>query len=149
MKNRSKKISKIVSIAASDERRHGVAAGKSRLDLEAHRARLGELHAYRHDYCATSQTSRSINSAHWQDYQKFLQRLDQAVSSQRQIVRDSEQNLALHRQRWQEKRQRLDSLQKVLERYRDGEKVDADRQQQRALDDLPAPGNPFSDDLDS
>lgn len=145
MRKRSKKIGKVVSLATTDERRYGAAAGKSRRNLENEMARLGELHAYRHGYAQTSQSKSNINSAHWKDYQNFLRRLDQAVLSQQQIVRDSEQNLALHRQRWLAKRQRLESLRRVLDRYRDEEAAQADRQLQRILDDLPGAKNPYSD----
>lgn len=148
MRKRSKKIDKIVSLAASEERRYGAETGKSRRNLEEQTARLGELNAYRHSYSELSQSVSNVNSAHWKDYQNFMQRLDHAVKSQQQIVRDSEQNLDLHRRRWLAKRQRLESLQRVLESYRDQETLYAERQQQRALDDLPSPESLYQDDVD-
>lgn len=148
MKKRSNKISKIVSLASAEERRHGAATGKSRRSLEEQMARLGELNAYRHGYSELSQTLGNVSSAHWKDYQNFMRRLDQAVKSQQQIVRDSEQNLELHRRRWLAKRQRLESLQRVLDSYRDEETLHAERLQQRALDDLPAPEDLYPDEIE-
>ena len=148
MKKRSKKLSKIVALATSEERRFGAETGKSRRTLEEQKSRLGELNAYRHGYKDVSQSLSKMNSAHWKDYQDFLQRLDRALISQQQIVRDSEQNLEMHRRRWMAKRQRLESLQRVLDRYREEEFQHAERQQQRAQDDLPGPENPFSEDSD-
>ncbi|MDH3533252.1 MAG: flagellar export protein FliJ, partial [Gammaproteobacteria bacterium] len=117
MRKRSRKISKIVALARSEEQRAGAATGKSRRQLEEQLARLGELNAYRFSYAGRSKSLEKVNSAHWKDYQNFLQRLDQAVASQQQIVKDAEKNLELYRQRWLAKRQRLESLQKVLDRY--------------------------------
>lgn len=146
MKKRSKKLSKIVSLATAEERRQGAVTGKSRCVLEEQNARLGELNAYRQSYAGLSKSISNVNSAHWKDYQNFLGKLDQAINSQEQIVHDSEQNLEIHRRRWQAKRQRLESLQRVLDRYRDEELQHAERQQQRDQDDLPSPDKPYSGD---
>jgi len=146
MKKRSKKLSKIISLATSEERSQGAVTGKSRRILEEQNARLGELNAYRHSYAGLSKSISNVNSAHWKDYQNFLSKLDQAIDSQQQIVRDSEQNLEIHRRRWLAKRQRLESLQRVLDRYQDEELQYAERQQQRVQDDLPTPDKPYSDD---
>lgn len=149
MKKRSNKIGKIVSLASAEERRFGAATGKSRRELEEQMARLGELNAYRHDYATLSQSMNKVSSARWKDYQNFMQRLDQAVRSQQQIVRDSEQKLELHRRRWLEKRKRLESLQRVLESYRDVEAAHAERLEQRELDDLPTPEDLYPDESES
>lgn len=149
MRKRSKKLNKIVSLATSEERRQGAMTGKSRQVLEEQMTRLGELNAYRHSYADKSKSFSNVSSAHWKDYQNFLHKLDQAVVSQQQIVRDSEQNLEVHRRRWLAKRQRLESLQRVLDRYQDEEAQLADRQQQRAQDDLPTPDKPYSNDSES
>jgi len=148
MKKRSRKISKIVALAKSEEQRAGAATGKSRRHLEEQRGRLGELNAYRYSYADRSKSLANVSSAHWKDYQNFLQRLDQAIVSQQQVVKDSEKNLELHRQRWLAKRQRLESLQKVLDRYQDEEAQFEERRQQRAQDELPSPDRPYTQDSD-
>lgn len=149
MSKRSDKISKIVALAKSEEQRQGVLTGKSRRHLEEQLARLGELNAYRHSYAARSKLQANVSSAHWKDYQNFLQRLDSAVASQQKIVKDSELRLEVQRRRWLAKRQRLESLQKVLDRYRDEEGQHRDRQLQRALDDLPTPPRPYGEGSDA
>ncbi len=149
MKKRSGKIGKIVSLASAEERRCGAATGKSRRELDEQKARLGELNAYRHDYASLARSMNQVSSAQWKDYQNFMQRLDEAVRSQQQIVKDSEQQLELHRRRWLEKRKRLESLQRVLESYRDSEQLHDERLRQRELDDLPARDELYPDDTDS
>ena len=149
MRSRATKLAKILSLEAAEERRHGFATGKSQRQLEEQLAKLGELNAYRHNYAAQSQSTAEISSAHWKDYQSFLHRLDQAVKSQRQIVTDSEQNLEAHRRRWLAKRQRLDSLQRVLDRYQQEENQYLERQQQRIQDDMPRSDSPYEKPDDS
>ena len=146
MKKRSSKIEKLLALEAAEERRAGAATGKSLRSLEEQLAKLGELYAYRHGYADRTRGMTDVSSAHWKDYQSFLQRLDQAVASQQQVVHDSEQNVERHRRRWLARRQRLDSLQRVLERYQEEETRFMERQQQRVLDDLPSRGNPFDDE---
>jgi len=138
MKTRTRKISKVRSLAAAEERRFGAEAGRSQRHLDEQLGRLGELNAFRHNYARRSgSTGSGISSAHWKDYQDFLQRLDTAVKAQQQIVRDCEQNVATHRQRWMIKRQKLESLERVLEKYRAEDLAHADRLEQKALDELP------------
>ena len=146
MKKRSHKISKVLALEAAAEQRFGAATGRSRQRLQEQVARLGELNAYRQSYASRSRSLQDVNSAHWKDYQGFLQRLDQAVQSQQQLVRDSEQDLEIHRRRWLAKRQRLDSLQRVLDRYQVEEKQFEERREQRVQDDLPSFDNPYTED---
>ena len=146
VKKRSHKIRKVVTLASADEARAGAATGKSRQTLEEHLSRLGELNAYRQSYAELSKAMSDVDAAHWKDYQSFMSRLDEAVKSQQQIVRDSEVNLDTHRRRWAAKRQRLESLQRVLDSYRSAEFLHAERLEQRAIDDMPKPDAIFDDE---
>lgn len=146
MAKRSEILKKFIAIAAAEEQRTGKLVGQSRKQLDEHVGRLGELHAFRHEYCSKGLSTGSFDAAHYKDFQDFLARLDAAVRSQKQIVADSEQNVELHRQRWLEKRQRRESLERVRERYRQDEIKHEERLEQRALDDLP--GRPAAYDKD-
>jgi len=143
---RSRKIEKVVAIARAEERRTGSEAGASRQRLDDARQKLGELNAWRSDYVSRGDGIGSITSSHWKDYQGFLARLDAALSAQQQVVRDCEQQLDTLRRRWMVKRQRLDSLERVLQRYRDEERLDAERREQRQADDRAPSGPPFGED---
>lgn len=124
-------------------------AGRSRQHLDAQLDRLGELNAFRHNYANKNSTSTAVSSAHLKDYHDFLHRLDTAVKAQQQIVRDCEQNLEAHRKRWITKRQRLESLQRVLDRYQDEDNLHDARMEQKRLDDLPnSQSPPFGADDD-
>ncbi|MGI9235293.1 MAG: flagellar export protein FliJ [Woeseiaceae bacterium] len=146
MKAKSRKIGKVASVAAAEERRLGQLAGQARRRLEEQVDRLGELNAFRHNYAKKSASQSELRAAHWQDYQAFLSRLDSAVKAQQQIVREGERMLESHRQRWIEKRQKLESLERVLEKHQTEERVQEARREQKQLDDLPKGRSSFDGD---
>lgn len=137
MKKRTQKIDKVVSLAAAEERRVGEEAGVSRRRLGEQLTRLGELNAYRQNYRQKSAATSGMSAVHWQDYQNFLHRLDHAVQSQQQIINDCEQSFEAHRQRWMIKRQKLESLERVLDKYLAQDAAYAARLEQKRLDSLP------------
>lgn len=126
-----------MSLASSEERRFGEESGKSQRRLNEQLSRLGELHAYRRGYQGKSPGTSGMNAIHWQDYHNFLRRLDSAVQSQQQVVRECEQNAEAHRQRWMVKRQKLESLQRVLDKGRAEDAAYAARLEQKQLDNQP------------
>lgn len=137
MRRSSEKLGNVRTLARSEERKSGMAAGRLQQRLDEQLTRLGELNAFRHNYA--NRPVSNVSSAHWKDYQSFLSRLDRAVRSQQQIVRDCEKNLEAQRQRWMVKRQRLESLDRVLEKNRAREAAYQERLEQRQLDDLVRP----------
>lgn len=141
MIRRSSRIEKVMSIAGSEERRESMELGKAQRALDEEINRLAELKDYRRSYAERTLPNASVTALRWQDYQHFLNRLDRAVSAQQQLILDGERNIDAHRRRWMAKRQRLESLERVVERYRKSESVHDERILQRALDDLPAQGN--------
>ncbi len=145
MRQRSSRFQKIVKLAETDERRFAEATGASQRQLNDQVARLGELNAYRHDYASKAKTRGFTSAAQLKDYQDFLGRLDQAVLSQQQIIHDCELNLERHRRQWQVKRQRLESLDRVRERYLSEEIATEERQLQRVIDDRPSRPQRYED----
>ncbi len=91
--------------------------GESQKNLEDKIGRLEELNTYRQLYAAKGKLKTGLHALQWQDYQKFLKRLDQAVAVQEQVVCDGQTRREEHRQRWMVKRQRLESLSAVFGRY--------------------------------
>ena len=141
MKKRSKKLKKVVSLAATEERESGMAAGRSQKLLDEQLDRLGELNAFRESYARRE--FGKVSAMHLKDFQSFLSRLDNAVQSQRQIVHDCEQNLEIQRQRWTQKRQKLESLERVLEKSEEREAAYQERLAQKQLDDMTRPQKPL------
>ena len=134
-------MKKIVALAEMEERRECIDMGKSQQELTEAMSRLEELNDYRLNYGTAPRAGEGFSAFRWHDYQNFLARLDQAVSVQKQFVLDGERNVDAHRLRWMAKRQRLNSLEQVLERYRNAEDTQVERALQKALDDLPVRGD--------
>jgi len=130
-------MQKLVALAEMEERRECIDMGKSQQDLSDAVGRLEELTRYRLAYGTAPRMGESFSAYRWHDYQNFLARLDQAVSVQKQFVLDGEKNVDAHRLRWMAKRQRLNSLEQVLDRYRQAEGTQMERALQKTLDDLP------------
>jgi len=148
MIKRSDRIRKVASLARSDERKQCQVMGHSQRELDQRIQQLEELQSYRQSYLSSRKPTGSVHPTHWQDYQNFLQRLDQAVSAQELQVAEGRQSRDLHRRRWMVKRQRLDSLERVVDRYRQEEQSEQERRQQQQLDDLPETADFFVDDND-
>lgn len=138
MKRRSDKFAKVASLAVAEEQRAGQGASRSLQHLEEQLARLGELNAFQQAYLNRKIENSTMNSAHWQDYQRFLKRLETAVGAQQQIVRDCERSLASHRRRWMASRQRCEALEKLIDKQLTRERQHDARQEQKRLDELPA-----------
>ena len=149
MKRRSGRFEKIVTLAAAAERSESVALGRARRALDEAVDRLGELERYRHEYAAGQRPGDEVSAVRWADFQAFLGRLDEAVNTQRQVIRDGEQSVDRHRRRWMIQRTRLDSLYRVLDGYRLKERLAAERRQQRALDDRSPVPDLYSREPDS
>lgn len=136
---------KIVSLAAMEERRECMEMGKSQQALDQAVNRFEELSVYRHNYVSRPVPAGNISAIRWHDYQNFLSRLDTAMRVQKDLVLDGEQNVDAHRRRWMAKRQRLESLERVLERYRTAEQLQDERSAQKLIDDLPTMKDFFED----
>lgn len=145
---RSARLRKLVDIASAEEKRFGQSAGRLRAELDAQANQLGELNAYRQAYADKSQSMTGGSAVHWQDYQSFLARLDQAVSAQKQIVKDAEEAADAARRRWIGKRRRLESLNKVWTRFYEEERIARERLEQKQLDDLPSVRTGFDEGPD-
>ena len=133
---KSQRIEKVRAIAKSEEQLVCRDMGESQRKLDDEIGRLEELKAYRLGYETRRAKTGSIPAAQWQDYQRFLQRLDAAVTAQTQVVLDGRQMLDMHRRRWMSKRQRLESLGRVVERFSDEESAEEERRTQKLMDEL-------------
>ena len=132
---RSDRIKAIRSVAEHEEREHSKRFGAAQQNLASAMQKLAELDAYRREYRASTVVKSGAPAAAWQEHNRFLQRLDQAVAAQQAIVRDGEARREKHRQQWMVKRQRLESLSRAVDRFCNTERIAEERREQRELDD--------------
>ena len=140
---RTERMKNLQSVAEHEERRQSKALGAAQRQLAESKARLEELERYRREYAASMQARSGSPAIHWQEHHRFLQRLDEAIAAQTAIVRDGQARREAHRRQWVQKRRRLDSLARVVERCESDDLRDADRREQRESDERSSPSGSF------
>ncbi len=143
---RSERMKVVQSIAAHEEQQECRVMGESQKKLEDELGRLEELNAYRQVYAAKGKLKKGLRALQWQDYHKFLNRLDQAVAAQEQAVRDGKSQREAHQKRWMAKRQRLESLSRIVDRYKDAEFQEIERQLKKLQDSQPIRPGPYEEE---
>ena len=104
--------------------------------LDTHIQRLQELRQYTDEYIQAPLPG--INTAALLNRRAFLDRLESAVKLQAQTVERNRQLVDTERQRLIAASRELQVLQTLNERYQEQERAQADRRDQRVLDDLGA-----------
>ena len=144
MRRRTARMHKVFLLAETEEKQQCRAMGNSQRSLDDEINRLAELKAYRQSYGARC-AEGAYNSMQWKDYQSFLQRLDQAVAIQTQVVMDGRQKRDTQRSRWMTKRRKVESLERVVDRFRQQEIQSEERGEQKTSDELAGSRNLFRD----
>jgi len=107
---------------------------KAQASHESARTKLGQLHAFLAEYQQrlTAGGMRGMGVAQWQDFQRFLLRLHEAVEIQQGEVDRCVQRFMLERQSWLSERRQLKAYEKLMERERErAQKVEARREQKQ------------------
>lgn len=111
--------------------------------LDAAVDRLEELRAYRNQYATDQRPLSGAGAMQWQDFHRFMQRLDQAVMTQESIVNEGRIQREAHQKRWMTKRQRLKTLSRVVDRFKTEEAEAEERRQQKLQDAIPRQPLPY------
>ncbi len=74
----------------------------------------------------------------WDDFQQFIPGLQRAIQQQQQILQQGEQPLSQAKIHWQQKKQRQNALQTLLERQQQRLRVEASRREQKQMDEFSA-----------
>jgi len=135
---RSKRIQPVVRIAENREQDAARVLGESLKQLEAQEQRLQELTLYRDEYTRRFQNHAGggMVPARMQDFRAFLVQLNQAIDQQRDVVERVRRESEQCRHQWLDQRTRAKALDKVVERYQREELRDADRREQKLLDEF-------------
>ena len=132
---RSKRMQSVVEVTANREREAARRLGEAQNREQAAAQRLDELIRYREEYTRQFADNVSLPAARLQDYRVFLNRLNQAVEAQQKLLVRAEQDCAAQRSLWLEIHTRVKALGKVALRYRDAERSDHDRREQKDTDE--------------
>lgn len=125
----------LVEIARNRELEAGRRLGVVQRRLEEAQAQLDELKRYRDEYAARLRGGASLTARELGEFRVFLQKLELAIEQQGKRVEEEALRLRQSRQTWLQRHQRTSALDKVLENYRDEERKEMQRREQRESDD--------------
>ncbi|NHR07982.1 flagellar export protein FliJ [Chromobacterium haemolyticum] len=102
------------------------------------RSRQEQLDAFRGEYRQrlTSRGAQGISALQYQDFQRFLARLDEAMVQQQGDVERCTQRFLLERQAWQHEYKKLKAYEKLLQREQERAAVREARVQQKTSDEF-------------
>ncbi len=102
-------------------------------------AKLESLEQYRRDYEQRdlSQGGQNFSSQQFAEYRIFLDKLDQAINDQKNIIQQQKQAVMQQQQQWQQQHQKTESLKKLDEKalaeaLRCAEKIEQSEQDNRS-----------------
>jgi flagellar FliJ protein len=109
----------------------------NRMALQKSKGKLQELLGYRADYAKDMSNSGGLNyGVQLQDYRLFLDRLNRAISMQREQINQDGATVEASKQKWQDAHKQLAILNKVTDRTRIADRAAADKRDQKWIDEL-------------
>lgn len=134
---KSKRLDPIVLIASNKEREAAILLAKKNSILESRQTKLKELQQYLAEYRQryTSQGVSGLTVRNMRDVFAFMHKLESAIEQQKQLVIASERELTEQKENWKALKLHMDSLQKIVERYKHQEIVEQDKKEQKEADD--------------
>jgi flagellar FliJ protein len=134
---KSQRLSPVIKVAKDREQKAAKAMGESRRTLERHRNKLAELLVYQQEYVQRYvDAGRSgIAISRLNEYRDFLCRLNEAIASQKEVIRSRQSDLEKKDLAWRQTRVTHKSVDKILSRIRARERNATDSREQAASDD--------------
>lgn len=110
--------------------------------LQQARRQCTELEGYLKEYFNSVSSQRQLvrQASQLALYQAFVDRLQQAIQHQMQVVRQREMAVQAQTQKWISASEKLKSMDDLILRARQQEQLDADKREQKILDDRPFRG---------
>ncbi len=134
---RSKRLRPVQRVAVSNEQTAARELGDCRRSVHKQEQRLEELCGYHDEYLQrfNSAARSGMSSTQLQEYRAFLSKLELAIKEQELIVLAKRSECSGQKEVWQQKRVRTQALGKVVNRYQQEERKDADVREQKESDD--------------
>lgn len=112
---KSQRIQTIVDLKAQQEHKALQVLGEQQRKVQAARLQLEQLQQYRQDYLdkEAKQDFKRVNSL--LEFRAFIAKLDQAISGQEDILKQTEREFLSKRQQWETLHHNTQNLQKVCQ----------------------------------
>ena len=111
--------------------------------------KLKMLQQYRDEYAVrfTQAAQNGLTQREWQNYKEFLNRLDEAIDSQRLTVAQQAKNTAIGQGHWQQQRTKLKAFDTLSDRHFSNENTKEQKREQKAQDEFAARQNDDEESL--
>lgn len=135
---RSRRLQTLVRLAAAVERRARIGLGNASQDLARKQQQTGQLESYEQEYSARwiERGRGGMSAGELATMTAFRSSLARIIDVQRNAVAAARTERAQQAQRWSRERNRLQAMERLVERASDAERRVAERLEQRATDDL-------------
>jgi flagellar protein FliJ len=135
----SRKLQPIAKIRKQQERSAGRLHGESLRQAEQQKKQLDELISYRNHYAKSFQSAieLGISVIQMQEYKHFINRLDDAITQQKQNVNNGQNICEASQKEWMQKRSKCQMIDKVIESRQQVEHQEKKKREQRELENLP------------
>ena len=134
---RSQRLHPVVEHTDKKEQRALQEVAVSQNLLEIEQARQVQLQNYKLEYLEKKKCDIGVFTPHeLQEFNRFLQQLDQTIERQMEVVELRQQELSQKRQLWNAMRIDSKKMHKVVEKLQQQEFVEQERKEQKELDEF-------------
>ncbi len=137
---RSQRLRPIIDLYARQEQDALLALGRSQRQLQDLQAQLEQLTLYRQEYLQklAERQRTGMNVGQLQEFRAFADKLDKAITGQRQAVSLQQREVQRASNQWEETSHRTKSLEKLAEIAVTEERHQAHKREQSEQDDFAA-----------
>lgn len=136
MSDRLQRIQKLIELAEIDLDKAAQTFAYMQNKLAEVQSQLESLHQYQSEYAKQPSQAGKISPIQLQTHNAFAEKLNQAVASQQQQLKESEKMVELAQNNWTEERAKVKALQALYKRIDSNELARLNKQEQRMLDEL-------------
>jgi flagellar FliJ protein len=134
----SSALETLIELASKETDEAAKRLGKCMMAAEETEKKLALLMQYRDDYAARFQqnlTSGGLSAMGYHNFQVFLGKLDQAIDSQRQTVREAHERVAQERSAWQAGERKRMSYGTLVNRAEKAQQIKENKRDQKQMDE--------------
>ena len=134
---RTQRLQPVVKHTDKKERHALLEVAQSQATLDIEKGRLIQLQDYKIEYLQKKKYDIGVfTPLELQEFNRFMQQLDQTIERQMDLVDLRQQELEYKRQLWTATRIDSKKMHKVVEKLRQQETLEQERKEQKALDEF-------------
>lgn len=135
---RSKRLNVVLQLFAQQEEKASQAVQMARATLEQQKNQLRDLVAYQEEYylSVTGQAEQTVSIMQWRRLQEYIEQLKGIIAKQEYQVQLAEVDVSRAQDAWQQAYLKRKSLESMVEKVVLQENFEADKKEQKILDEL-------------